>query len=1102
MGNTFSGTHVDNTGQTVTGAGLQMAGYAQNIEIGNKQLSGQHIEVGGLSNNSEIKIGATPNNYLLNSVATLADSKIVIGGAYDSTESQSYTRIGTKSLIADGDVWIGGWPNGVNQRSDQQSVNLFTPAGTVNFFSNSGGPSNINFATNASDVNIAGQGGTTTINNRLQVNASAKFLSDIWLCGGTSAFEFISDRGQLGTTISSHDNGLTPPYTVVDPNKNVDILNVIKKVLADVGEYNQIDTAGSGLWGGYNFQGTPAGETISQFPDLTGTNEYYLPLKYAPITNDINGNPTVQYFVVGDYIIIDTGISGNSIFPEVAQITELTRTTVAPYFLKVKRQPFGTFTGFHSDHPDTTPIYKVNVQFDSTWTENDLDNTGPQDQVNLAEFGGTLSTDDYIIIGRSDTNQDGTYDFGEALKIDQITGQVNQKLTVSNCGEPDKVVFEVDSVTGEVTIGNPDIPGSIVNINTTIKLQGGCGTIKREEIVGSLVRITGDDATYYISGVSATDIAKVSVGDEIRYNPTYGNFTDIEFPVNYVTEVKTDSIRLKNPVYGSNISTVGFYISQNETLTLTNGNEQEVFNVDSCSANTTIGNHIRRVELSEFYPSVKTPSETETAFGTITDQVTVYSYSYDPVTDNNGKKTTVRAAVTAHSSYDWVIPVQSVGEGNAAFEIGDLLVVGTSANTAPQTIDGSSVVVDPGFHEILIVRGITTGASPELICDGGQEGTTKASAGDYTVNDTILVIKKHSEVSQLLDLESKTRGSVEYVSAILNRGYIVQTRIDYVNYVRFENLTTGDNSFFLLNSNLQGTVNSAVINHERQSGSLGYNKGNLDIGGNINMIGGDIEIFDSVNSSRLLYFKNDGGHADHLGSLQLDAGVVLKGALTMYPENCPETVFSATGIVDPTFVVDNVGNVSAKLTLTVTGESNTNPTPQSEIFTVDKLNNNGSDKFSIKHTGEIEAFGVEPFWTRTGGRHTRYVSTGSDPAAKTLMANIIYCAAVDIDNTLVLTLPAEVSTGDVIKIVDVGGNLNHKTSLVVRAPGVGVRVQGDSTGTTLAEGGGFLANSYNSGELVVQTPNAAFSLVYLGSVDSGGGVGIPSTQQGWWLMEI
>ena len=1102
MGNTFSGTHVDNTGQTVTGAGLQMAGYAQNIEIGNKQLSGQNVEVGGLSNNSTIKIGATPNNYLVNSVTTLADSKIVIGGAYDSTESQSYTRIGTKSLIADGDVWIGGWPNGVNQRSDQQSVNLFTPAGTVNFFSNSGGPSNINFATNASDVQIAGQGGTTTVNNKLQVNASAKFLSDIWLCGGTSAFEFISDRGQLGTTISSHQNGLTPPYTVIDPNKNVDILNVLKKVLADTGEYNQIDTAGSGLWGGYNFQGTPAGETTSQFPDLTGTSEYYLPLKYAPITADINGNLTVQYFVVGDYILIDTGISGNSIFPEVVQITELTRTTAAPYFLKVKRQPFGTFTGFHSDHPDTTPIYKVNVQFDSTWTENDLDNTGPQDQVNLAEFGGTLSTDDYIIVGRSDTNSDGTYDFGEALKIAQITGQVNQKLTVSNCGEPDKVVFEVDSVTGEVTIGNPDIPGSIVNINTTIKLQGGCGTIKREEIIGDLVRVSGNLSTQYITNVSPTDIAKVSVGDEIRYNATHGNFSGVEFPINYVTEVRTDSIGLKDPVFGNDISQLGFYVSKNETLTLTNGNDQEVFDVDSCSANTTIGNHIRRLDISEFYPADKTVSESVNAFDPIKDEISIHSYWHDPVTFNNGKKTTVRGAVTAHSSYDWVIPVQSIGEGNGAFEVGDLLVVGDNTNTAPQIIDGSIVVVNPGFHEILIVRGITSGATPELICDGGQEGTTKASAGDYAINDTILAIKKHSEVSQLLDIASKQRGSVEYVSAVFNKGYIVQSRIDYVNYVRFENVSTGDNNYFIVNSNMVGTVNSAVTNHERQTGALGYNKGNLSIGGDINMIGGDIEIYDSVNSSRLFYFKNDGGHADHLGSMQIDAGVVLKGALTMYPENCPETVFSQTGVVDPTFTVDNVGNVAAKLTLTITGDDAPNPVSTDEIFSVNKLNNNGSDKFSIKHTGEIEAFGIDPFWTRSGGVHTRYVSTGSDAAAKTLTANLVYCAAVDIDSTLVLTLPSEVNTGDVVKVVDVGGNLNHRTSLVVRAPGVGVRVQGDSTGTTLAEGGGFLAQSYNSGELVIQTPNAAFSLVYLGSVDSAGGVGIPSTQQGWWLMEI
>ena len=47
-----------------------------------------------------------------------------------------------------------------------------------------------------------------------------------------------------------------------------------------------------------------------------------------------------------------------------------------------------------------------------------------------------------------------------------------------------------------------------------------------------------------------------------------------------------------------------------------------------------------------------------------------------------------------------------------------------------------------------------------------------------------------------------------------------------------------------------------------------------------------------------------------------------------------------------------------------------------------------------------------------------------------------------------------------------------------------------------------LSASYPSGELVVQTANAAFSLIYLGATDSDGQVGIPTSVQGWWLMEV
>ena len=100
--------------------------------------------------------------------------------------------------------------------------------------------------------------------------------------------------------------------------------------------------------------------------------------------------------------------------------------------------------------------------------------------------------------------------------------------------------------------------------------------------------------------------------------------------------------------------------------------------------------------------------------------------------------------------------------------------------------------------------------------------------------------------------------------------------------------------------------------------------------------------------------------------------------------------------------------------------------------------------------------------------------------------------------TLVLTLPSSPQTGDVVRITDVGGNLatihhwylEHQSLLELRFK--------EMTGTLL----GGRITPYPSGEMVVQTPNAAFALVYLGSVDSNGQVGIPTSVQGWWLTEV
>ena len=69
--------------------------------------------------------------------------------------------------------------------------------------------------------------------------------------------------------------------------------------------------------------------------------------------------------------------------------------------------------------------------------------------------------------------------------------------------------------------------------------------------------------------------------------------------------------------------------------------------------------------------------------------------------------------------------------------------------------------------------------------------------------------------------------------------------------------------------------------------------------------------------------------------------------------------------------------------------------------------------------------------------------------------------------------------------------------LILRASGDSI--QGDNTGTTIGMPG---TTPYSGGELVVQTPNAAFTLIYLGASDSNGNTVSPQSVQGWWLKEV
>ena len=70
------------------------------------------------------------------------------------------------------------------------------------------------------------------------------------MCGGVASFSFVGGRGQLGSTPFAHDDGILSDTLF---NKNIDILNVLVVGTTEEG-YNQVDTAGAGLWGGAAYQ--------------------------------------------------------------------------------------------------------------------------------------------------------------------------------------------------------------------------------------------------------------------------------------------------------------------------------------------------------------------------------------------------------------------------------------------------------------------------------------------------------------------------------------------------------------------------------------------------------------------------------------------------------------------------------------------------------------------------------------------------------------------------------------------------------------------------------------------------------------------------------
>ena len=301
-----------------------------------------------------------------------------------------------------------------------------------------------------------------------------------------------------------------------------------------------------------------------------------------------------------------------------------------------------------------------------------------------------------------------------------------------------------------------------------------------------------------------------------------------------------------------------------------------------------------------------------------------------------------------------------------------------------------------------------------------------------------------------------------------------------------------DSEIFLVSNNVTNDGGIQLV-------KTNYHHGRLDVYDDVKFIGSNFEITGTDNNVPIIKLLNNEEHHFEGGALDINAPTDISGNLRVLPSKCvedPDAIQFTNKTFTPTFRVEaEFGDTFVGRLLDVAGISSTNPSSTQPILDVRNLGVNGANTFTVNQDGSIDAFGLTGYKNINGGHITKFVNADS-----TLAVNINYIVAVaPSTGALILTLPSNPVTGDVIRITEVAGSLTYNNSLVIRAPIVGgepVPLQGDTSGTKL----GGLSTAYGSGELVVQNKNASFGLIYVGASD--GDNFIPAVYQGWWLTEL
>ena len=422
----------------------------------------------------------------------------------------------------------------------------------------------------------------------------------------------------------------------------------------------------------------------------------------------------------------------------------------------------------------------------------------------------------------------------------------------------------------------------------------------------------------------------------------------------------------------------------------------------------------------------------------------------------------------------------------------------------------------------------------------GAEGTA-VQAFDQGVQ--VVKINKVGDTTTLIDpigatgriaVESPNQNNKK-IRVRLHNSNVVSDKLDYLQFLKFE--TGGAIEWFYPDS-IDGVADQLFGVRLSKSTRLDTNGnflasgthtryfggGQLTVHDHMEMIGGNFRMYGSDGKTLVFNVANDDDHygdgsvrdeKTEVMGMYVNGGAMIGGNLKVMYEDCQTNGTCAQEIKFQVF--GDTGSVDMGEKLYVKGALSPAGDSQKEIFHVDNLGpsggtTSGSKDWIMYQDSSIDAFGINRYFTRNGGRRYTYVeqsATGiGQTQANALQPNNNYLINTSSGSNIVMYLPETAETGDMIRFVEVSGNLTYNTSLVLRAlkvNNVPTAIQGDTTGTKIQAGAGQMQAAWDSGELVVQTRNASFGLIYVGPTDAAGDPNastVPSNLRGWWLTEL